>query len=307
MVFIGTIVLKIEIKSPSLQHNSEIKTDRNRIMDKETMVIQRATLTESDLTRWQDEGMLLEDGCLIYCVSGDAVLTVNFDTWTFTRRSVLILFPGDMVEVHSATDDFKVQMLRYSASLLREASLQLEQTVYSLLRKDRCRGASPLVEDIVSQIFDLLKNYQDACPDSFNQIVLLQLKAFFLGFHNYLLRNPHEAQPEEGSERINELFSRFMEMIMAHYKESREVAFYAARLHISPKYLFNISLAKTGRSPKTIIDHYVIMQLKLLLRTSTESIKQIAWDYHFNDDSFFCRYFKSHTGLSPQQFRKGVV
>lgn len=271
------------------------------------MVIQRATLTESDLTRWQDEGMLLEDGCLIYCVSGDAVLTVNFDTWTFTRRSVLILFPGDMVEVHSATDDFKVQMLRYSASLLREASLQLEQTVYSLLRKDRCRGASPLVEDIVSQIFELLKNYQEVCPDSFNQIVLLQLKAFFLGFHNYLLRNPHEVQPEEGSERINELFSRFMETIMEHYKESREVAFYAARLHISPKYLFNISLAKTGRSPKTIIDHYVIMQLKLLLRTSTESIKQIAWDYHFNDDSFFCRYFKSHTGLSPQQFRKGVV
>jgi len=307
MVFIGTIMLKIEIKSPSLQHNSEIKTDRNRIMDKETMVIQRATLTESDLARWQDEGMLLEDGCLLYCVSGDAVLTVNFDTWTFTRRSVIILFPGDMVEVSSVTDDFKVQMLRYSASLLREASLQLEQTVYSLLRKDRCRGASPLVEDIVSQIFELLKNYQEVCPDSFNQIVLLQLKAFFLGFHNYLLRNPHEVQPEEGSERINELFSRFMETIMEHYKESREVAFYAARLHISPKYLFNISLAKTGRSPKTIIDHYVIMQLKLLLRTSTESIKQIAWDYHFNDDSFFCRYFKSHTGLSPQQFRKGVV
>lgn len=134
--------------------------------------------------------MPLDDGFLLYCVSGDAVLIVNFDTWTFTRRSVLILFPGDMVEVRSATDDFEVQVLRYSASLLREASLQLEQTVYSLLRKDRCRGASTLVEDIVSQIFDLLKNYQEVCPDSFNQIVLLQLKAFFLGFHNYLLRNP---------------------------------------------------------------------------------------------------------------------
>lgn len=73
--------------------------------------------------------MPLDDGFLLYCVSGDAVLTVNFDTWTFTRRSVLILFPGDMVEVRSATDDFEVQVLRYSASLLREASLQLEQTV----------------------------------------------------------------------------------------------------------------------------------------------------------------------------------
>lgn len=276
-------------------------------MDKETIVSQGAALIESDLTDWQGEGVLLDDGCLVYCMSGDAEVLVNFYTWDFAHRSVLILFPGDVVEVRGATDDFKVEMLRYSASVLREASLQLEQTVYSLLKKDRCRGASPLVEDIVCNLFDLLKAYRKACPDSFNQIVLFQLKAFFLGFHNYLLRNPHEAQPEEGSERVNELFARFMEAIMEHYKESREVAFYASRLHISPKYLFNISLAKTGRSPKTIIDHYVVMQLKLLLRTSSESIKQIAWDYHFNDDSFFCRYFKSHTGLSPQQFRKSIV
>ena len=77
---------------------------------------------------------------------------MNFYTWDFAHRSVLILFPGDVVEVRGATEDFKVEMLRYSASVLREASLQLEQTVYSLLKKDRCRGASPLVEDIVCNL-----------------------------------------------------------------------------------------------------------------------------------------------------------
>ncbi|WP_036875635.1 helix-turn-helix domain-containing protein [Hoylesella oralis] len=64
---------------------------------------------------------------------------------------------------------------------------------------------------------------------------------------------------------------------------------------------------KTGHTPKTVIDHYVIMQLKLLLRTGKDSIKEIAWQYHFNDDSFFCRYFKFRTGVSPQQFRNRIT
>lgn len=34
------------------------------------------------------------------------------------------------------------------------------------------------------------------------------------------------------------------------------------------------------------------------------TVKEIAWNYHFADASFFCRYFKSHTGLTPQDYRR---
>ena len=39
--------------------------------------------------------------------------------------------------------------------------------------------------------------------------------------------------------------------------------------------------------------------------TDPQPIKQIAWDYQFSDTSFLCRYFKQHTGQTPQQFRIG--
>ncbi|MBR1727561.1 MAG: AraC family transcriptional regulator, partial [Muribaculaceae bacterium] len=84
---------------------------------------------------------------------------------------------------------------------------------------------------------------------------------------------------------------------------SRDVAYYAQRLNISPKYLNTIVQRTTQHTAKAIIDQYVVMQLKLLLRTSTDPIKQIAWDYQFSDTSFLCRYFKQHTGQTPQQFR----
>ena len=87
------------------------------------------------------------------------------------------------------------------------------------------------------------------------------------------------------------------------YKISRDVNYYAAQMNISSKYLTNIVSLVTGHTPKTIIDQYVILQLKLHLKRSTQSIKEMAWEFHFADVSFFCRYFKKHTGLTPQQIR----
>ena len=62
----------------------------------------------------------------------------------------------------------------------------------------------------------------------------------------------------------------------------------------------------TGHTTKNIIDQYVTLQIKLQLCNSEKSVKQLSWDFNFSDESFFCRYFKLHTGLTPQQFRKNI-
>ena len=68
--------------------------------------------------------------------------------------------------------------------------------------------------------------------------------------------------------------------------------------------LSNIVRQVTGHTPKIIIDQYVVLQLKMQLKRSAQSIKEMAWEYHFADASFFCRYFKKHTGMTPQQVRE---
>ena len=160
------------------------------------------------------------------------------------------------------------------------------------------------IDDIVTALFGLLDVYfrQKDCT-CLTPLVLLQLKAFFLGFHDYVLRHPSIAPALQGTRRVNELFSQFMMLVEHHYKDSRNVSYYADAMNITSKYLNNIVQTKTQHTPKSIIDHYVALQLKLQLRTTSLSIKQMAWDYHFSDVSFFCRYFKLHTGLSPQQYR----
>ena len=293
---------------------------------------QEASLSCSGLEEWQEGPQVLTYGAILICRKGKARLNVNYKDWELYEGAVITLFPNDVVELKvdgdfkspqtengdckspetengdckspQTANSFQVEILKYNPSLLREASLQLEQTVYSSLREDRCRQDTPVVTNIINGMFGLLKVYFDQSECTcISQLVLCQLKAFFIGFHEYLQRNPQYRPDEVKSYRVRELFNRFMMLLERDYKISRDVNYYAEQMNISSKYLTNIVSQVTGHTPKTIIDQYVILQLKMHLKRTTQSIKEMAWEFHFADVSFFCRYFKKHTGLTPQQIR----
>ena len=293
---------------------------------------QEASLFLSGLEEWQEGPQVLTYGAILICRKGKARLNVNYKDWELYEGAVITLFPNDVVELKvdgdckspqtengdcrspetengdckspQTANSFQAEILKYNPSLLREASLQLEQTVYSSLREDRCRQDTPVVTNIINGMFGLLKVYFDQSECTcISQLVLCQLKAFFIGFHEYLQRNPQYRPDEVKSYRVRELFNRFMMLLEKDYKISRDVNYYAEKMNISSKYLTNIVSQVTGHTPKTIIDQYVILQLKMHLKRSTQSIKEMAWEFHFADVSFFCRYFKKHTGLTPQQIR----
>ena len=293
---------------------------------------QEASLFLSGLEEWQEGPQVLTYGAILICRKGKARLNVNYKDWELYEGAVITLFPNDVVDLKvdgdckspqtengdcrspetengdckspQTANSFQVEILKYNPSLLREASLQLEQTVYSSLREDRCRQDTPVVTNIINGMFGLLKVYFDQSECTcISQLVLCQLKAFFIGFHEYLQRNPQYRPDEVKSYRVRELFNRFMMLLEKDYKISRDVNYYAEKMNISSKYLTNIVNQVTGHTPKTIIDQYVILQLKMHLKRTTQSIKEMAWEFHFADVSFFCRYFKKHTGLTPQQIR----
>lgn len=266
---------------------------------------ERATLSLTTLSRWRTEPTIIDCGAIILCRSGNATMTIGFKDWELHEGAVITLFPNDVVLLRQVSDDFEVEMLQFDRDLLREASVQFEQTVYSLLRADRCRRDRVVVTRIIENMFSLLKVYftQRDCT-CLDELVLYQLKAFFIGFYDWIIRNPEERLPEEGSPRTRALFNKFMECLEENYKHSREVLYYAHSLNITSKYLNTIVRRLTHQTAKAIIDQYVVMQLKLVLKTTTLTIREIAWDYHFSDDSFFCRYFKHHCRVSPQAYRK---
>ena len=103
------------------------------------------------------------------------------------------------------------------------------------------------------------------------------------------------------------VFHQFLLSLFRHFRQEREVAFYAELQHLSPRYFSSIIKEKSGNNALQWIVQMVITEAKLLLETSDLSIKEISVQLNFPTQSFFGKYFKQYTGISPKEFREKVL
>lgn len=102
-----------------------------------------------------------------------------------------------------------------------------------------------------------------------------------------------------------ELYNRFMEQVTTHCKESRDTSFYASQLNITPRYLAEITRYITGNSPKSLIADYLLKEMEADLLTSDKTIQEISIEYGFPSQASLAKFFKTHSGKSPSDFRTG--
>lgn len=118
----------------------------------------------------------------------------------------------------------------------------------------------------------------------------------------------HSNNPTAGKrDRKDEIYDQFIELLQQNYKRERELSFYADRMCITTKYLSKAVKDATGRSASDWIEEYVVTESKALLYSTNQTIQQIATELHFESQSLFGKYFKRVTGISPRQYRSGII
>ena len=103
------------------------------------------------------------------------------------------------------------------------------------------------------------------------------------------------------------LFARFMELVSTYLSVERSISFYASKLCISPKYLTSVVKQVSGKTPTTLIREKVMDEIKYKLCCTQSTIKEIAYGLNFPNLSFFGKYFKAETGVSPSVYRMMCV
>ncbi len=104
--------------------------------------------------------------------------------------------------------------------------------------------------------------------------------------------------------RMDEIVKKFAILLETYHNQSRDVSFYADKLCITTNYLYKITKKMLNVSPKTFIDNRVIVQAKYLLDTKKDkNVQEIAIELGFQSQSFFGKFFKQQTGMSPSDYR----
>lgn len=239
---------------------------------------------------------------LMVCESGNACINVSLKKYTLKTGSVIWLFPGYIILLTEVSKDFRVSRFSFSQTLQFDAFHSIPPDKISYLREN---GSLYFTGDSWQQIGMYLAILQAKSIDVENShqrnLVISCLRLFLYEACNYIEKL--EASSVQGF-RGNELKNNFLSLVVSSSREHRQVAYYADKLCVTPRHLTMTLQRILGRSAKEWIDDYVTLEIKIMLRSPSLSIQEIADRMNFPDQSYLGRFFKHQTGISPSRYRE---
>lgn len=97
---------------------------------------------------------------------------------------------------------------------------------------------------------------------------------------------------------------KVLQLIHDHFRTNKQASFYAGEIGLTPKRINEILRQKAGTSISQLINQLLLVEGKRALFAGLHTIKEIAYDLGFSDQSYFSRFFRKHTGMSPEQIRE---
>ena len=101
-----------------------------------------------------------------------------------------------------------------------------------------------------------------------------------------------------------QLLQKFDLSLLENLKNSRYVKYYADELTISTKKLNSLIKKYYGITAKEYIEEIIIIDSKILLKESPETVKQISYNLGFTEPTNFNKFFKKFTSITPLQYRE---
>ncbi|HEX6171559.1 MAG TPA: helix-turn-helix domain-containing protein, partial [Chitinophagaceae bacterium] len=108
------------------------------------------------------------------------------------------------------------------------------------------------------------------------------------------------------SPRSVKLANQFKHLVEKKFVEQRSVQYYANALNITPKHLSDTVKSVTGKTPSELIQNRILLEIKVLLRSSGMTISQIGCELNFSDQSHITRFIKQKTGCTPLELRNNL-
>lgn len=247
-----------------------------------------------------------------YCRRGRFKCTINLTEYEIHDGMLAVNIPNNIIQLEpSGQNDGLVELTIFAVS--PKYMMTLSSDLGKIFVDAINMLQSPIMEmgpeevDIAMQYFQLIDNVINTDSEYRNDSVSYLLTSVFYligGMLKKRLDAVDENDEKAPSTRNKRVFESFIELVEKYHNKERSLGFYADKLCITPKYLSIIVKKVSGFSAPEIIDKYVILEAQHLLRHTDLSIKEIADQLNFPNNSFFYKYFKAHTGCTPNSYRQ---
>lgn len=243
----------------------------------------------------------------VFLFEGEGSLRVDFIDCNFKGHTVLFTTPWQMLQFNSPEDLF-IRALWFHADYYCIEAHKKEVACNGLLFNNiYSQPFIRLDENGLNELHSLLDKLQQelAFQDSYSQAVARTYLQLILALSSKAkIASAIEADLSEKA--VFPTILKFKALLEKHFKEERTPSFYAAQLGMTPNTFSKKCKLQFQKPPSFLIQERVILEAKKLIHLSLKSMKEIAGELNFDDEHYFSRYFKKHTGISPTAFRESV-
>ena len=244
--------------------------------------------------------VLLKEARIGIIRKGEAEYVVNLMPYTFKEGTVTFLNRGTIVQLNHVSDDFEMAGMALSDYLLTASFTKLQDNpllnAYPVLIINAEHAEIEVIEHLFQATWQMM-HQTDYSRDSVGNIF-----SALLHYINHL-NHRHQHHPQKPLTHSREVFNQFIQLINKHSHQERQLTFYSNLLCLSERYLGTLIKQESGITAKVWIDKAVITDAQVLLKHTDKTIAEISDELNFANPSFFCKYFRRVTGLSPQTYR----
>ena len=248
-------------------------------------------------------GRRLDSLVVILVCSGNVGLCVGESEYALGEDDVLVLGPSAVLERVEASESARVMCLCLSmdfVSMFAAADFRRADVALLISRKPLIH-LSPGSADNLSGCIWLMKCKAREPESLLNDRIISNLAS--ASVCEFVSALEADAEQVGGYTSADAIFRRFLNLLDGQRPKCRRVDEYAHDLSITPKYLSSICKRKSGMTAIQVINKAVLRDIVDALKDDTKSVRQVAQELGFPNQSFFGTFLKKHIGLSPLQYR----
>ena len=241
----------------------------------------------------------------IFCVSGKAEAQINLKKYTLKSGTMALHVPENIIQINSC-ENLVIYPFIISSSFIQKLHIETKDLINLYI----AAKTMPILDlqyadiHILEKYYYLMESILQSETDYKDNMTIGLTTSFLYKIYNILTRMLKEKEHvRKMPERCEMVFEDFIKELNSFHGTEHSLSFFAKRLSFTPNYLSSRVKEYSGRTATEWIEESVILEAKTMLKHTNLTIQEISYKLNFPTQTFFGKYFKRITGMSPKQYR----
>jgi AraC family transcriptional activator of pobA len=237
---------------------------------------------------------------ILFIKNGNGEHEIDFVKYAVKDFSIFFIRPGQIhqLKLLKGTSGF---MIQFTSDFYAPKEVPALQVLRKVSNKNHCQLSETRIEHIYLLLNNIFQEFTQK-QERYTEVIKSYLEILFI---NIARQSPHPHKiPNEAKLYAQERLEELQDLLEKNIHSKKQVSDYAEMLSLTPYQLNSITKASLQKSVSELINEYIILEARRMLIGTANQVNQVADTLGYDDPSYFIRFFKKQTGLTPEAFRQ---